>query len=478
MCFFPQVSALSKLYDSYPNATWILTTRPAQHWVDSVTNWPGLQKGLISCNLSEFGLAPGAGAEDSELLSFFEAHNDRVRKFAAEHPSLRLVEVDIENRNAAKVMQGVFGNWTMNFRTKTCWSRLNCESSCGLWDEVEAHRMLNAKGWSALRRAHTDDEADVPVSERALLPDRDGSSEAEPSTALHREFKSPMTHLAALLNGKYSEKLCGSPGRIDPETLRMVWLPLLEPGALAVLREVGLCRLRPSLPDRPFFTPWNRDSTPRDSLWVSPRVVPFATGVPHKTWIEVTHSPKGANGYWSSARNTTWLYAVPGSGVMINVGNTAVIPRDVVNQLGDENMFQLIDTLVDGPNALSEMMNWTTSFLSSLDSVQNLDGFGSGVRYNTEQHHQVVLLRSKLGETGALTWNSTDPEVRCGCQPRVHSFAMGKQAYDFHMCKADSSPLAMMARTAAPAQADDARAFVDEFLTDPTFRELAVDCGL
>jgi len=134
-CFFPQVSALQQLFDYAPNATWVLPTRPAQHWVDSVVSWGTMQQDLTDCDLDD--LPAGEGNETAALARFYDAHTAKVRAFARRHAStLALVEVEIEHESAAaRAMSAAFG-----IEAK-CWGVSNCKSSCA--ERAEMQRLVS-----------------------------------------------------------------------------------------------------------------------------------------------------------------------------------------------------------------------------------------------------------------------------------------------------------------------------------------------
>ena len=51
------------------------------------------------------------------------------------------------------------------------------------------------------------------------------------------------------LQGNYSERLYGAPGRVDLRTLKLVWLPLLSQRGLAAIANVGgICLLHAKYP--------------------------------------------------------------------------------------------------------------------------------------------------------------------------------------------------------------------------------------
>lgn len=142
-CFFPQVSALQQLFDYAPNATWVLPTRPANHWVDSVVAWGTMQQDLTACDLDD--LPAGEGNETAALARFYEAHTAKVRAFARRHAStLTLVEVEIEHEAAAAhAMSAAFGI------DASCWGVSNCKSSCAERGEMMQRLQLRSEEASA-----------------------------------------------------------------------------------------------------------------------------------------------------------------------------------------------------------------------------------------------------------------------------------------------------------------------------------------
>ena len=127
LCSFPQITHLDKIHESYPNATFILNTRPVDHWIKSISNWnptPNradkgyLRRVLAMCDLGT-DLRPGVGETDEELTKFYLGHSERIRNFVRDHPSHALVEVDIEDFRAGEIMQNAFGI------NKQCWGKQN-----------------------------------------------------------------------------------------------------------------------------------------------------------------------------------------------------------------------------------------------------------------------------------------------------------------------------------------------------------------
>ena len=130
LCSFPQIMHLEEIHASYPNATFILNTRPVDNLIKSISNWnptPNradrgyLRRVLAQCDLGP-AFGPGVGATDEELKRFYLAHSEHIRGFAKQHPSHALVEVDIEDDSTGDVMQDSFGI------NKQCWGKQNSAS--------------------------------------------------------------------------------------------------------------------------------------------------------------------------------------------------------------------------------------------------------------------------------------------------------------------------------------------------------------
>ena len=122
-----------------------------------------------------------------------------------------------------------------------------------------------------------------------------------------------LTALHTALQGSYSVALYGEAGRMPPlESLRVIWLRLLDNATLRSLPTVCVCASAP--PDEPFFGPISESHNPVDSLWV--HTWPQTAGIPSDGWAEVTHC--------ISSWRPMWFYVAAGSGLSVNVGRTLV----------------------------------------------------------------------------------------------------------------------------------------------------------
>ena len=107
ICYYPQAHDLEAIHKEFPEATFILNTRPVEHWLDSVNAWGDLRTRLTHCNLPD--CPSGTGVKDEEMIQWYTHQLRRVRSFVETHPSHLLVEVDIEDLAAGQVLNKAFG---------------------------------------------------------------------------------------------------------------------------------------------------------------------------------------------------------------------------------------------------------------------------------------------------------------------------------------------------------------------------------
>mmetsp|Transcript_4625 Transcript_4625/g.12997 ORF Transcript_4625/g.12997 Transcript_4625/m.12997 type:complete len:106 (-) Transcript_4625:510-827(-) len=82
-----------------------------------------LRQVLTRCDFP--GLPAGKGEDDADLKAFYDGHYQRVRYFVHRHPSHALVEVNIEEAVAGKVVEEAFGILS------ECWTVRNASSGAG-----------------------------------------------------------------------------------------------------------------------------------------------------------------------------------------------------------------------------------------------------------------------------------------------------------------------------------------------------------
>jgi hypothetical protein len=113
--FLPQRFQLDALHAYAPNATFLLNVRPSHDWVHSVSNWFGLGGRF----LNRFKIDVRNVNRQEVLREIYDNHTVFVRDFVRQHPSHKLVEVDISSPMAGQVLANAFGV------DESCWGQHN-----------------------------------------------------------------------------------------------------------------------------------------------------------------------------------------------------------------------------------------------------------------------------------------------------------------------------------------------------------------
>jgi len=111
--FFPQYFHIEKIHLAYPNATWILNTRPVEKWVESVMKWDKQTANSFAIEWYLHGALNDFPQTQEELKAFLrnihKAHHEQVRQFVRGHPTHALIEVDISTDSARELLADAFG---------------------------------------------------------------------------------------------------------------------------------------------------------------------------------------------------------------------------------------------------------------------------------------------------------------------------------------------------------------------------------
>jgi hypothetical protein len=93
-CFFPSVDGLDAIYNAYPNATFVHPVRKASDWYQSLKAWSdgSLFIRFRLCNGTNF---PNGQSTKEDIHRFYDWHNEMVRNFVKERPSLTYLELDL-----------------------------------------------------------------------------------------------------------------------------------------------------------------------------------------------------------------------------------------------------------------------------------------------------------------------------------------------------------------------------------------------
>lgn len=125
----PQLSYLEEIYDNFPEATWILNLRDAKSWLSSINRWKDLRQRFIDNPYPPL-LPKGKGESDAEMIEFYMAQAEQIRRFCGKHPSITLVEVQIDSESAGQVMEDAFGI------SKQCWGNRNANDGNAIWKDT------------------------------------------------------------------------------------------------------------------------------------------------------------------------------------------------------------------------------------------------------------------------------------------------------------------------------------------------------
>jgi Sulfotransferase domain len=115
-CFDPSVHGLDAIYESYPNATILMAIRDSQKWLDSVDRYRfrkwALLEDLMKCpdlwTTQQQDVGNRTLTRD-DILQFYDWHTEHVRSFAAAHPSMTYIEVQLESDDTAKLLEDRIG---------------------------------------------------------------------------------------------------------------------------------------------------------------------------------------------------------------------------------------------------------------------------------------------------------------------------------------------------------------------------------
>ena len=127
--FLPQHYHLDELYDAAPGATWILNLRRPEDWAKSVMGWldmaPRLLESDVCYHRKASPMLPSSPQNDTMqfLIGLYERHTKKVREFARNHPSLRIIEIDIMRSDVGSVLTAAFQDH--DGVRPDCWSRHN-----------------------------------------------------------------------------------------------------------------------------------------------------------------------------------------------------------------------------------------------------------------------------------------------------------------------------------------------------------------
>lgn len=119
-CFFPSIDGLDAIYNSYPNATFMNVVRDTEAWYTSLKTWShsSLFVRFRLCNATGF---PNGQSTREDFMAFYEAHNEMIRQFVRDRPSLTYIEVKLESPDTGRILEEKTGI------SADCWKKCKPE---------------------------------------------------------------------------------------------------------------------------------------------------------------------------------------------------------------------------------------------------------------------------------------------------------------------------------------------------------------
>ena len=95
--------------------------------------------------------------------------------------------------------------------------------------------------------------------------------------------------IESFVQGNYSRLIYGAEGRVPLESLRVMWMDLLDRAGQRAVADFGVCKMQPAFPEQPLFMNIDRDTNVNGAVWVFQPRLRFAAD--HE-WVEVLHCPR------------------------------------------------------------------------------------------------------------------------------------------------------------------------------------------
>jgi hypothetical protein len=123
-CFYPSIDGLDAFYNAYPNSTLMMVTRNTSSWFHSFFEWNNhrLFRRWIRCNAT--GMPNNNHGKWKDFHNYYEWHQNMIRKFAQNHPSMTYVELSLESPDAGRILEEAFGI------PETCWGKCTPKFEC------------------------------------------------------------------------------------------------------------------------------------------------------------------------------------------------------------------------------------------------------------------------------------------------------------------------------------------------------------
>jgi len=120
-CYYSSLhdGGLEHIAEHYSDATILLVTRNASTWFRSMSKWGTILHRWKKFCMFHGDLGHGGGrsmkywsemydshSTEEYWVNFYHAHTQKIREFAMKHLSMTYVEVELENKNMGKILEG------------------------------------------------------------------------------------------------------------------------------------------------------------------------------------------------------------------------------------------------------------------------------------------------------------------------------------------------------------------------------------
>ena len=114
LCNFPQVLYLEQIYQENPHATFLLPMRNISAWYRSLAHWTAHGRATLmthrfqKCALPMLNFTAQMGSKEQDYAMLMCNHVRHVRQFVRQHPTLTLIEFQLENNDTGALLERLF----------------------------------------------------------------------------------------------------------------------------------------------------------------------------------------------------------------------------------------------------------------------------------------------------------------------------------------------------------------------------------
>lgn len=99
--------ALKELYSEAPDAVFLLPFRNVTAWMQSLRKWNRIYINMVGCELPKF---PANSWNPNHFIDFYCDHVQTIRKFVYDHPTLTLIEFELNadvGEHLSSILEGI-----------------------------------------------------------------------------------------------------------------------------------------------------------------------------------------------------------------------------------------------------------------------------------------------------------------------------------------------------------------------------------